>query len=348
MKKEYLPIGSVVLLKDAKKRLMITGFYVKPNDSDTYFDYIGCLFPEGVISDHDNYIFNNEQISEVCFKGLVDDEETAFKTKLYEIIGEPAKSSDNSIISIPVKLYEEYSAPKNDIISIPLDKYNEANGIISIPADLYSKASKEAKQSSDVISIPAKLYSKYSEGNTGSSVIKIPADLYEKEKEKGIIRIPFEAYKKINNVITVPLDEYEKIVNAKSVISINAKTYEQFLKDEKNLIKIPADAYREATNQRMISIPLSAYERLKKREEIISIPLNVYEKMINENSNKVISIPLDEYERLTGGDEKEGVITIPSRIYDELLRKEKSNIESKKEIIEIPYDLYMKATEENN
>ena len=29
MKKDYLPIGSVVLLKGAKKKLMITGFYVK-------------------------------------------------------------------------------------------------------------------------------------------------------------------------------------------------------------------------------------------------------------------------------------------------------------------------------
>ena len=50
MKKELLPIGSVVLLKDAKKRIMITGFYVKENEnSDKIYDYVGVLYPEGVV-----------------------------------------------------------------------------------------------------------------------------------------------------------------------------------------------------------------------------------------------------------------------------------------------------------
>ena len=70
--------------------------------------------------------------------------------------------------------------------------------------------------------------------------------------------------------------------------------------------------------------------------------------MVNEDNSKVISIPLKEYERLTGGTEKDGVITIPSRVYDELLRKEQSNIANKKEVIEIPYDLYMKTQVDNN
>ena len=39
MNKEYLPIGSVVLLKDATKRVMITGFYVKTDDTNDT-DYI--------------------------------------------------------------------------------------------------------------------------------------------------------------------------------------------------------------------------------------------------------------------------------------------------------------------
>ena len=344
MKKEYLPIGSVVLLKNAKKRLMITGFYVKPNDTDDYFDYLGCIYPEGMVSDHDNYIFNNEQIEEVCFKGLVDDEETAFKTKFYEIIGEKDNSSNDSIISIPVKLYEEYDS-QNDIISIPLDRYNEENGIISIPADLYDKALGEIAESSNIISIPARLYAEYKEKDTGANVIRIPVDLYEREKNKDIISIPYEIYKRENSVITLPLKEYERVMKEKSVISINARTYAQFLEDEKRIIKVPLDAYEEANRSKMISIPLSAYERLKKREEIISIPLNVYEKAVNEASGKVITIPLAEYEKLTGGSEKEGVITIPSRIYDEILRKEKSNIDKKDEIIEIPYDLYAKAIE---
>ena len=75
MNKEYLPIGSVVLLKDATKRVMITGFYVKTDDtSDTVYDYVGCLFPEGMVSSTQNCVFNHEQIAEVIHMGLEDDE----------------------------------------------------------------------------------------------------------------------------------------------------------------------------------------------------------------------------------------------------------------------------------
>ena len=43
--KKYLPIGSVVLLKNANKRLMIYGRLQKAEDSDSVRDYIGCLYP---------------------------------------------------------------------------------------------------------------------------------------------------------------------------------------------------------------------------------------------------------------------------------------------------------------
>ena len=46
MNKEFLPIGSVCLLKDAKKKVMITGFCVKGNETgDRVFDYLGCIYP---------------------------------------------------------------------------------------------------------------------------------------------------------------------------------------------------------------------------------------------------------------------------------------------------------------
>ena len=62
----------------------------------------------------------------------------------------------------------------------------------------------------------------------------------------------------------------------------------------------------------------------------------------------VISIPLDEYERLTRGKEENGVISLPAEVYNEFLRKDKPEIEGKKEqIIEIPFDLYTKVTADN-
>ena len=87
MKEKFLPLGSVVLLKNATKRLMITGFYVKAdeNEEKTY-DYVGCLYPEGVISSKENCVFNHEQIDKIFFIGYSDDEEKSFKEKLNKAV----------------------------------------------------------------------------------------------------------------------------------------------------------------------------------------------------------------------------------------------------------------------
>ena len=51
MNEKYLPIGSVVLLKNATKRLMVTGFLVSSKEfPEKVFDYSGCLYPEGIIT----------------------------------------------------------------------------------------------------------------------------------------------------------------------------------------------------------------------------------------------------------------------------------------------------------
>ena len=69
--KELLPLGSVVLLKDAKKRIMITGFYVKENEnSDKIYDYVGVLYPEGVVQSNKNLVFNHSQIDKIYFRGF--------------------------------------------------------------------------------------------------------------------------------------------------------------------------------------------------------------------------------------------------------------------------------------
>ena len=49
---KYLPIGTVVLLKGAEKRVMITGFCateLKESDETKTWDYSGCIYPEGFI-----------------------------------------------------------------------------------------------------------------------------------------------------------------------------------------------------------------------------------------------------------------------------------------------------------
>ena len=85
--KKYLPIGSVVLLKNAKKRLMITGFYIK-TENDERYDYSGCLYPEGVISSSQTAVFNHDQIETIYAIGYSDDEEKAFKSNLDKLISQ--------------------------------------------------------------------------------------------------------------------------------------------------------------------------------------------------------------------------------------------------------------------
>ena len=49
---EVLPIGTVLILKKAKKRIMITGYLPKITNEDgttEEYDYSACLFPEGII-----------------------------------------------------------------------------------------------------------------------------------------------------------------------------------------------------------------------------------------------------------------------------------------------------------
>ena len=53
MEEKFLPIGSVVKLKNGQKRLMITGFLQMEQGEDgkkNIWDYSGCLYPEGMLT----------------------------------------------------------------------------------------------------------------------------------------------------------------------------------------------------------------------------------------------------------------------------------------------------------
>ena len=85
--KELLPIGSIVLLKDGEKRLMISGVLQSnpEGDGDTY-DYLGFLYPEGHIGDQFQYLFNHEDIDNLIFRGYEDEERDEFLRKLEALI----------------------------------------------------------------------------------------------------------------------------------------------------------------------------------------------------------------------------------------------------------------------
>lgn len=85
--RKFLPIGSVVLLKGAEKRLMICG-RAQLDAEQTYYDYSGCLYPEGYIGASEMYLFNDEDIETVYFIGFQDPDELAFVSTLAEKLEE--------------------------------------------------------------------------------------------------------------------------------------------------------------------------------------------------------------------------------------------------------------------
>lgn len=68
--RELLPIGSVILLRGAQKALMVLGVCQTAKETDTLYDYIGVLWPEGNIGPESQYLFNHTDIEKVFFRGL--------------------------------------------------------------------------------------------------------------------------------------------------------------------------------------------------------------------------------------------------------------------------------------
>ena len=84
--KDLLPIGSIVLLNNGEKRLMIAG--IMQNDAGGTkedYDYMGVFYPEGHIGDGYQYLFNHEDINEIIFRGFEDEEREKFVEKLSEL-----------------------------------------------------------------------------------------------------------------------------------------------------------------------------------------------------------------------------------------------------------------------
>lgn len=123
IKEKYLPLGTVVLLKNAKKRLVIIGYAgVSPETGKKVFDYMGCLYPEGMLSSDKNLLFDHEQIDKIIFEGYTDEEDKAFKNKLTSII----EKSDNQNnlksdeLELPIMNKKDNLETESDIEILPV------------------------------------------------------------------------------------------------------------------------------------------------------------------------------------------------------------------------------------
>lgn len=82
-----LPIGTVVMLKGGKKRIMITGFFCQDiKKLGKVYDYCALLYPEGYIKPNEMLMFDHEQIEKIYYLGLNDDENKEFQKKLDEYL----------------------------------------------------------------------------------------------------------------------------------------------------------------------------------------------------------------------------------------------------------------------
>lgn len=95
MFEKTLPIGSVVLLKGATKRMMILGYCrYKAGDQTKLYDYCGCSYPEGFLSPDQTAVFDHDQIEQIYALGYQNDKQIAFRQKLIQVL-ENRKNREN-------------------------------------------------------------------------------------------------------------------------------------------------------------------------------------------------------------------------------------------------------------
>ena len=81
--RDLLPIGSIVLLKGATKKLMVFGVkQLDESNPEKEFDYSGVPYPEGNFGAQAQYLFDHKDIGMVCFRGFEDEERDKFLVML--------------------------------------------------------------------------------------------------------------------------------------------------------------------------------------------------------------------------------------------------------------------------
>ena len=96
---KFLPIGTVVLLKNGKKEVMITSYCIFPNNTEIkegqevkatkkMYEYGGCIYPEGILDSNMVCAFDHNQIEKICYMGYETEQQKELSTILnggYEI-----------------------------------------------------------------------------------------------------------------------------------------------------------------------------------------------------------------------------------------------------------------------
>lgn len=75
-KQQYLPLGSIVIMKGSVKKIVIVAraVNVRVGEREVFFDYAACPYPEGMMGDQLMY-FQHKDIMKVVFEGFSDDDD---------------------------------------------------------------------------------------------------------------------------------------------------------------------------------------------------------------------------------------------------------------------------------
>lgn len=84
--KNLMPIGSVVRLKEANKKLMIIGIKQMNAEKGTVKDYIGVMYPEGYLNREVFFTFDEDDIEETIFEGYCSEEQKTFLEQVSEVL----------------------------------------------------------------------------------------------------------------------------------------------------------------------------------------------------------------------------------------------------------------------
>ena len=107
---KYLPIGSVVLLEQVDKKIMIYSRRYCDAVSNKIYDYVGCFYPEGGIGKEYTMLFNHDRIIKVVSLGYNDETNVEFSKKLFAkeqilINKKDIKSTEDAIMIDSINCY---------------------------------------------------------------------------------------------------------------------------------------------------------------------------------------------------------------------------------------------------
>ena len=92
--KDLLPIGSVVLLKDATKKLVIIGELQVNAEQNKMYEYLAVPYPEGYLVADNNYLFNQGDINDIIFRGYTNPERDIFNEALNTLYSKKEVKND--------------------------------------------------------------------------------------------------------------------------------------------------------------------------------------------------------------------------------------------------------------